>query len=323
MKKEKVRIREKLKLLALAMSVGIFGMIAAGFTALQVQAAQPPVISDLRVSESGDGQGIVARCSYQNYSDQSGCEMTLHLFRREESGQVSILSWKSIPYAADGNLSTDVYQPQEGVYFASVGINYGSEAVQTYSQSYYRVKINDGKVEVTEIAEAAGDANSENQNKTPGSEKTESATSKSGEEKSKGEACQHNLEYELKRQATAKQDSLLAYQCTLCGAVMDYREVPNSAYGVFLKEAAEKIRNARESEVVIDTDRWMSFNGMVLEALESRRDVTVSLHYQYQGQRHNVRIPAGEDVSGLADENGYCGFLHLTQVFGEESRIKE
>ncbi|NBJ92726.1 hypothetical protein [Parablautia muri] len=303
----------KKKLLAMIMSIGILGLGGASFTAPEVQAAEPPVISDLKVSESGDGQGIMAQCSYQNYNDQSGCEMTLYLYRKEETGQISILARQKLSYAVSGTGSTSVYQAQEGVYFASVGMNYGSEAVQTYSQSYYSVKIKDGKVEVTEISETDGDENTGSQNKAP----------KSGGEESKSTACQHNLEYKWERQATAGQDGLLAYQCTICGDVIDYKEAPNSAFSVFLKETAEKIKGAQAKEVVIDTDRWMSFDRTVLEALESRRDVAVDLYYQYQGQRYSVRIPAGEDVSGLADENGYCGFLYLRQVFDEASQIGE
>ena len=303
----------KKRMLAMVLSIGIMGMIAAGFTAQVAQAALQPAISDLGVSESGDGQGIAAYCSYQNYTEQSGCEMTLYLYRKEEGGQISILLRRKIPYASSGNISTDVFKAQEGIYFASVGTNYGSEVMQTYSRSYYRVKIENGKVEVTEITEGTGDVNADSQNKG----------SKTDKEKAKGTACPHNWTYELERQATAKQDSLLAYQCTICGDVTDYMEVPNSAYGVFLKEAAEKIQNAGTGEVVIDTDRWMSFDSAVLKALACRRDVAVSLYYQYQGKRHHVRIPAGGDVSGLGDENGYCGFLYLSQVFGEEEQAKE
>lgn len=295
----------KKRLLAMAVGIGILGMAGAGFAALEVQAAEPPAIADLKVTESGDGQGIVAQCSYRDYSDQSGCEMTLYLYRKEDSGQISVLLRRKIPFAASGSVSTDVYKASEGIYFASVGTNFGGEVMQTYSQSYYRVKIEDGKVEVTEITENAGEPNAGSADRL-----------KPDKEKAKGTRCRHNLAYELERQATAKQDSLLAYQCTICGDVADYMEVPNSAYCVFLKESAEKIQNAGTDEVVIDTDRWMSFDRTVLEALAGRRDVTVSLYYQYQGQRHYVGIPAGEDVSGLEDENGYCGFLYLMQVFG-------
>lgn len=311
-KKENVGSVRK-KLLVMVTSIGILALAKTGLGALKVQAAEPPVISDLKVAKSGDEQGIVAQCSYQNYHDQSGYEMTLYLYRKEESGQMSILMRQKLPYAAVGNTSTGSYQAQEGVYFASVETRHGIEIMQTYSENYYKVKIKDGKVEVTEISEAPEDTSSGNRNKESGSDK----------EKAKAPSCQHNLEYEMERQATVDQDSLLAYQCTICGAVIDYKEVPNSAYSVFLNEAAQKIKNARESEVLIDTNRWMSFNRTVLEALESRRDVTVNLHYQYQGQRYSVKIPAGEDVSGLADENGYCGFLCLTQRFGEEGLAGE
>ena len=70
---------------------------------------------------------------------------------------------------------------------------------RTIKENGIRVKIENGKVEVTEITEGAGDVNADSQNKG----------SKTDKEKAKGTACPHNWTYELERQATAKQDSLL------------------------------------------------------------------------------------------------------------------
>ena len=63
-------------------------------------------------------------------------------------------------------------------------------------------------------------------------------------------------------------------------------------------------------------DDWISFNQTALTALEARRDVTVVLQFVYQGVPYTVTIPAGANVSGLADANRICGFLYLKAIFG-------
>lgn len=37
--------------------------------ALKVQAAETPIVIGLEVAASSDGTGIIARCSYSNYTD--------------------------------------------------------------------------------------------------------------------------------------------------------------------------------------------------------------------------------------------------------------
>ncbi len=316
------KVSFKKKWLAMLMSIGFLGMTGTGFAMSEVQAAQPPVISELKVAESGDNTGIVAQCSYENYSDQSGYELTLYLFKKEESGRSSIVMREKLPYAVSGSGETATYQAEEGIYFASVGMIYGNEATQIYSESYYRVKIVDGKPEVSEVMEETEDETGNTDTETADNDagdrvNSSQGNSRSDSEKSKGKACSHILEYNTERPATADQDSLLAYRCTLCGAAINYVEVPNSAYSTFLKETAEKIEKAGSNEtVVVETERWMSFDKKVLNALTNRRDVTVKLYYRYQGKRFGIEIPAGADVSGLVDENGYCGFLYMAYIFG-------
>lgn len=99
--------------------------------------------------------------------------------------------------------------------------------------------------------------------------------------------------------------------------VIDYIDVPNSAYAVFLKETAERIQNTQEKEVTICTDRWLSFDRKVLEAIESRPDVAVEVNYQYQGERYLLLIPAGADIELLMDENGFSGFRYMNDKMFE------
>lgn len=69
----------------------------------------------------------------------------------------------------------------------------------------------------------------------------------------------------------------------------------------------------------IETDRWISFHKMVIEALRERPDVTLNISFLdegYKGERYIVTIPAGADTADLIDSNGYAGFHYLGGKFG-------
>ena len=133
--------------------------------------------------------------------------------------------------------------------------------------------------------------------------------------------CSHQYDrrYETCREATPDADALLAGKCVNCGEILSYEEIPNSAYVAFLQESADTIQNAAKGEqIAICTDRWISFDRRVAKALADRSDVSVKLAYRYKGEAYILEIPAGEDWISLLDENGFCGFRYLDQLFGTE-----
>lgn len=67
---------------------------------------------------------------------------------------------------------------------------------------------------------------------------------------------------------------------------------------------------------VLDIDQVGCFNTGIIEALEQRRDIEVTVIFVSEGQRTKVVIPAGYDVRQLLDEKGYCGFLRLAALLG-------
>lgn len=134
-------------------------------------------------------------------------------------------------------------------------------------------------------------------------------------ENNSGDAsCDHEGASVIVSGATATENAVSAYQCVKCGAVYHYEEVANSAFASFLEETADAIRNAAQSEVVIDTKLWVSFNETVFEAMKSRPDVTVTVNYLFEGNACVLTIPAGTDIDSLKDENGYGGFRYIDQV---------
>ena len=147
----------------------------------------------------------------------------------------------------------------------------------------------------------------------------ENSSNNSDKENEASVACNHVWESVVINDATATSDALWADQCTKCGVIVKYEAVPNSAFSTFLRETAKKIINAKEQEVVINTQIWTSFNRTVFEAIQSRPDVTVTVNFVYKGEEYTVCIPAGTDVNLLMDENGFGGFLYINKVLNTPS----
>lgn len=127
----------------------------------------------------------------------------------------------------------------------------------------------------------------------------------------------HSYEWEEVRPATENDDGEMVYKCE-CGDVL-YR-VPISAYYVFNKNTAEKIKNAQQGATIkIETSKWISFHKMVMQALADRPDVSLEVSFldgEYKGNRVSFTIPAGTDTLSLLDDNGFAGFLYLAGKFG-------
>ncbi len=279
----------------------LLGILSGTGQAAKVQAAETPLIMKLQVAATEDGTQIMAQCDFQKYDEQSGCVMTLYLYQVGDENEMSIAAYKKIPYEGEGSAAAVAASAGDGIYLASVGMDYGGRVVQINSEHYYRVAQSGDKVEVSKIPEGG-------QNGAPENEFYEGS-----------DTCIHELTDEMVRPATAERDALMAKQCTICGAVLEYTEVPNSAYAAFQQETIEKIRNAQSDEVMITTQYWVSFHQSVLEAISLRPDVEVRIKYRYQGVEYEVTIPSGAEVSTLADENGFCGFRYLNLVFDESA----
>ncbi|MCR5177442.1 MAG: InlB B-repeat-containing protein [Lachnospiraceae bacterium] len=150
-----------------------------------------------------------------------------------------------------------------------------------------------------------------NKNKTAGSGSEE-------DENAGGSPHEHVYEWQIVKEATETEDGLKAYCCRECGHTL--LTEPLTAYEVFVRNAAAKIKNAAPgAEVELSTTRFLSINKFVTEALTGRKDVTLKIRFLDGGYRGNamyLTIPAGTDLAAKADEHGYCGFLYLGSIFG-------
>jgi uncharacterized protein YjdB len=133
---------------------------------------------------------------------------------------------------------------------------------------------------------------------------------------SSGSGCSHpNIAWETVKEATSTEDGEMEYRCPDCGYVE--QRLPISGYTAFIADACKTVKNAKTGATVkITTDRWMSFHHSVIDQLQKRSDVGMDLLYRYDGKNYEILIPAGTDLSGLIDKNGYIGFLQLASKFG-------
>ena len=130
-----------------------------------------------------------------------------------------------------------------------------------------------------------------------------------------GQECQHATEQVVITEATPQTDALGAEECTQCGKVFKYYDIPGTACASFMQNTADAIRKATTNEVLVDTRLWTCLDKRVTDALLERKDVSLTINYSYRGTRYTVTIPAGTNAAELLDENGYCGFRYLDLLY--------
>lgn len=290
----------------------VMGIVLGGFLSpaetAEALAAGEPSIVDLRVTASGDG--VSAECEFTGYDSDSGYSMELYLNVVNPDQSVGTVSGRDMPPAAAdggaGTISTEGCHVESGVYKVTLalqrddGIN--PPVIRFRNSALYDVTRQEDGYVISLHKEPAQDSEDESRNEKPGSHDY---------------GCSHSgITYDVVREADAEHDALLAGQCGVCGGILSYSDVPNTAYAAFLRNAAETIQNAQPGEVTITTRLWVSFDRKVLETIARRPDVSVTVNYRYKGEDYSVTVPAGADVSGLADENGFCGFRYLDGIFG-------
>ena len=330
MKKEKSKEKHFGKRVLAAGGLGISLSLAlgpvpcealVGLPVLVANAAQPVTVSELTIrAVSG---GVSAECTFAGFDSGSGYTMQLYLEKMNGDGSTGAITYKDLSFTADGSGSEQT-MPREvetGVYRAVLLMrttdDSGTPIARFENSPLYDVVRNGEDYEVTLHPEGGSDTGSGGESNV-----RKYVNESRADTEEKGEAtCSHQYDrrYETCREATPAMDALLAGKCVNCGEILSYEEIPNSAYVAFLQETADTIRNAAQGEQVATyTDRWISFDRRVAKALADRPDVSVKLAYRYIGENCVLEIPAGKDWISLLDENGFCGFRYLDQLFGTE-----
>ncbi len=134
----------------------------------------------------------------------------------------------------------------------------------------------------------------------------------------------HHFRWIAKMNESESAEGTINYMCEECDKVWYFRPYP--AYYCFQGDIARQIEVApKDFTVKVKTSLFISFNKQVMEALEKRPDVSLSVSFlrkQYVGDRLSFTIPAGEDTMSLLDENGYAGFIFLGNKYGMTLEVK-
>ncbi len=293
-------------LLLLGMAAGSLGWFVQRS---EVKAAEEMIqVSGISVIAKEDG--ICADCIYSNF-DSSVCMVQLYLEKQNGTEAIPVV-YRNLSDTGEEEqkAETEICREGTGIYRAVLLTRAQGEAtvVRFRDSGWYEAVDMGDHYEVRPYVPGNG-------------ENTASGREGSGEEPEEniGSTCEHKLVRELYEPATPQRDEVFCESCELCGQVIAYGDIPNTAYVSFLNRVAGMIREAQPAEqVIVDTDRWISFDKRVLDAIKERADVSILIRYRDQGEEHQVLLPAGVDVSSLGDENGFCGFRYLSQIFREK-----
>ena len=290
-------------LLLLGMAAGSLGW----FTQRSEVKAAEEMIQVSGISVIAQEDGICASCFYRNF-DSNVCTIQLYLEKQNGTETIPVV-YRNLTDTGEEEqkAETEVCREGAGIYRAVLLTRVQGETtvVRFRDSGWYEAVDMGDHYEVRPYVPGSGE------NTASGKERTGEAP-----EENIGSICEHKPVRELYESATPQRDAVFCESCELCGQVLAYGEIPNTAYVSFLDYAAGIIRKAQPAEqVAVDTDRWISFDKRVLDAIKERADVSILIKYCDQGEEHQILLPAGTDVSVLGDENGFCGFRYLRQIF--------
>lgn len=304
-------------LLLLGMAAGSLGWL---MQRSEVKAAEEMIqVSGISVIAKEDG--ICAECFYRNF-DSSVCTVQLYLEKQNGTEAIPVV-YRNLSDIGEEEqkAETEICREGTGIYRAVLLTRAeGDTTVVRFQDSGWYEAVDMGDhYEVRPYVPSSGENTISGRPREEPEENTVSGRAGEEPEENIGSTCEHKPIRELYEPATPQRDAIFCESCELCGQVLAYGEIPNTAYVAFLDYAAGIIRKAQPAEqVVVDTDRWISFDKRVLDAIKERADVSILIWYRDQGEEHQVLLPAGVDVSSLGDENGFCGFRYLNQIFGEK-----
>ena len=327
-RKRKPGVLGMVVLLLLGIAAGSFGWLGLRSEAKAVE----EMIQVSGISVIAKEDGICAGCSYRNFDSSI---YTVQLYLEKQNGTEAIpVVYRNLSGIGEEEqqTETEVCHEGSGIYRAVLLTRVQGETtvVRFRDSGWYEAVDMGDHYEVRpyvpgngENTDSEGEGAEEEPEQEPeeglGQESEENTVSGRAEEEPEenaGNTCEHKPVRELYEPATPQRDAVFCESCELCGQVLVYGEIPNTAYVAFLDYAASIIYRAQpEEQVVITTDRWISFDARVLNAMSERADISILIRYRDLGEEHQILLPAGADVSSLGDENGFCGFRYLSQIF--------
>ncbi len=305
-------------------SAGTFGDVG-------MEAYNDITVSGGTITITGRDGGLIA---HHNLSISGG---TINIDVASQSNDVCGISGGNSVTISGGNIDiATVYSGNSGLYSADAITSFTSNIdiqanlvevtpadfeiagfTLTGSTPYYGLKNPDGS-RITTISIRPRTNFGGPRTNFGGNNGAANTVNKSGSPKVQEPPHVHSYAWEVIQSPTAESDGYEAYRCSRCGDIKEISPLP--AFSVFDTEVINKIKNAPLGGTVkIETTHWNTLGRSIRDALVSRPDVTVSISFLSEGHKGiplKVTLPAGADITGMFDENGYLGLCRAGTALG-------
>lgn len=131
-----------------------------------------------------------------------------------------------------------------------------------------------------------------------------------------GAAHKHSFEWDMTKEPTRTEDGEASYICHECGCVEATQ--PVTRWQWFMKQYRGLVKNAEQNATVtFEADDMPCISDYMLSFNADRPDVTVIVHFTYEGVSYELTIPAGTDFSAVQnDTDTFYGYLGLAAKLG-------
>lgn len=131
-----------------------------------------------------------------------------------------------------------------------------------------------------------------------------------------GAGHEHTFEWDMVKEPTRTEDGEASYICHECGCVEATQ--PVTRWQWFMKQYRDLVKNAEQNATVtFEADDMPCISDYMLGFNAARPDVTVIVHFTYEGVNYELTIPAGTDFSAVQnDTDTFYGYLGLAAKLG-------
>lgn len=131
----------------------------------------------------------------------------------------------------------------------------------------------------------------------------------------------HTFEWDMVKEPTRTEDGEASYICHECGCVEATQ--PVTRWQWFMKQYRDLVKNAEQNATVtFEADDMPCISDYMLGFNAARPDVTVIVHFTYEGVNYELTIPAGTDFSAIQnDTDDFYGYLGLAAKLGLTAKV--
>ena len=125
-----------------------------------------------------------------------------------------------------------------------------------------------------------------------------------------------NFQWSVTKEPTLDAEGLEEYKCAGCGAVQAFHSISRNAAVVnaFYKNVTDAPANGT---VTYDSGKLYTISDYLLKKMAERKDVAVTVRFEYKGAGYELTFPAGMDYSVvLADKETMYGYFGVAAKLG-------